>query len=438
MAKKEDPIITRSRALAIADGHDPDERVPYEDGRSQPRWCLYRDAARKDREAEALAAAVTGQPGEYKNAPLIVLGEHHPMTLEQMKNCMSVGNVVAGVVCADGHIGYAQPVGGVIAYKDQISVSGVGFDIACGNKAVKLSMKRSDLTSEQWEDVYRKVNASISFGIGRANETRVEDEVFDRDWSGALMADFKDKARAQLGTVGSGNHYVDLFTDSEDNVWIGVHFGSRGLGHTTATRALNRSGGKEGIHVPPVVLDVASEQGQIYLEGMNIAGEYAYAGRDWVVEKVRSIIGGDVMDSVHNHHNYAWYEHGLWVVRKGATPAHPGQRGFVGGSMGEEAVIIRGTESPTSTEALYSTIHGAGRNFGRREAKRRFTREQMEEWLVGAGVRLFGGDLDESPMAYKRLPDVLAFHQDTVEVEYRLKPFAVFMAGEGEIDPYKD
>src|SRR5262249_29665154 len=151
-----------------------------------------------------------------------------------------------------------------------------------------------------------------------------------------------------------------------------------------------------------------------YIAAMELAGRYAYAGREWVVERVRRIIGGGVRDSVHNHHNYAWREthngRSVWVVRKGATPAFPGQRGFVGGSMGDDAVIIEGVESEEAKTALYSTIHGAGRLFGRKEAKRRFKRAEMDAWLGERGVILVGGDLDESPMAYRRLPDVLAHH----------------------------
>lgn len=175
---------------------------------------------------------------------------------------------------------------------------------------------------------------------------------------------------------------------------------------------------------------------------MELAGQYSYAGREWVVERVRKIIGGKVLDTVHNHHNFAWREsHGgrdLWVVRKGATPAFPGQRGFVGGSMGDDAVIIEGIDSDEAKSALYSTVHGAGRLFGRKEAKRRFTYEQLNNWLQGRGVTVIGGDLDESPMAYRRLPDVLKHHAGSVRVLHTLRPFAVVMAGSGEFDPWKD
>jgi tRNA-splicing ligase RtcB len=128
----------------------------------------------------------------------------------------------------------------------------------------------------------------------------------------------------------------------------------------------------------------------------------------------------------------------LSVVRKGATPAFPGQRGFVGGSMGDDAVIIQGVDGPEARASLYSTVHGAGRLFGRKEAKRRFTRAQMDAWLQERGVMLLGADQDESPMAYRRLPDVLACHAGSVKVLHRLRPFAVAMAGDGEFDPWKD
>src|SRR5262249_9069299 len=133
-----------------------------------------------------------------------------------------------------------------------------------------------------------------------------------------------------------------------------------GLGHKIATTFIKLAGGKDGIDVEPTLLAQDSELGQKYLAGMTLAGEYAYAGREWVVERVRAIIGGTVTDSVHNHPNYAWRErHGnreLWVVRKGATPAFPGQRGFVGGSMGDDAVILSGIESETAAASFYSTV----------------------------------------------------------------------------------
>src|SRR5215467_3521732 len=368
-----------------------------------------------------------------------IFGEHDDRTKDQMARCMEVGSVVGGVLCADGHLGYAQPVGGVIAYEEHISVSGVGFDIACGNMAVRLDLKR-DAINDEIGTILADIGKSVSFGIGRVNAEKVEHALFDSPlWAEvAEIGHLKQMARDPLGTVGSGNHYVDLFEDEDGWIWIGVHFGSRGLGHKTATAFIKLAGGKDGIDVAPTVLHQDSDLGQQYLAGMTLAGE--------------------VLDSVHNHHNYAWRErHGerdLWVVRKGATPAFPGQRGFVGGSMGDDAVILRGVAGEAAAASFYSTVHGAGRVMSRTEARGRFRKDpetgkkmrmpgrvrhdEMQAWLRHKGVHLVGGDLDEAPQAYRRLPDVLAHHAGTVEIEHRLKPFAVVMAGADVFDPFKD
>ena len=297
----------------------------------------------------------------------------------------------------------------------------------------------------------------VSFGIGRKNPERVDHPLFESPlWTAAEAEDLKGLAREQLGTVGSGNHYVDLFTDEDGFVWIGVHFGSRGLGHKITTRHLKAAGAKDGMEVDPALVAADSDLGRSYLAGVELGGLYAYAGREWVVERVRRIIGGAVTDTVHNHHNFIWRERhagrDVWVVRKGATPAFPGQRGFVGGSMGDDAVILRGIDSPAAAAALHSTVHGAGRIMSRTEARGRFLKvdgkkirqpgrvrhDEMHAWLTGAGVILRGGDLDEAPQAYRRLPEVLAHHAGTIEIEHTLRPFGVVMAGAGEVDPYKD
>lgn len=444
--RRDDPYQERARELAVMAGLDPDGKIERPGQRPMPVWCSFRDAARGEhmaREAEELAVTLPPQEARFQNSPMKVFGEHDAGTLAQMRNCMTVGNVVAGAICADGHLGYAQPVGGVIAYEKQISISGVGFDIGCGNMAVRLDTPFTAI-EDRIGAIAKDIARIISFGVGRTNDERVEHALFDdaEAWQASDMESYRPKAAAQLGTVGSGNHYVDLMRDEAGLVWIGVHFGSRGLGHTSATKYLKAAGGQDGMNVPPAVVDESSEIGARYIAAMELAGRYAYAGREWVVERVRQIVGGAVTDMVHNHHNYAWREtHGdrdLWVVRKGATPAFPGQRGFVGGSMGDDAVIIAGVDGEDARASLYSSIHGAGRLFGRKEAKRRFTKAEMDQWLQGRNVTLVGADLDESPMAYRRLPDVLAHHVGSIEVQHTLRPFVVVMAGDGEYDPFKD
>ena len=260
----------------------------------------------------------------------------------------------------------------------------------------------------------------------------------------------------QLGTVGSGNHFWDLLKDENDFIWIGVHFGSRGLGHKTATWFLNKAGGKDGMDVPPTVVDVDSELGQFFLKALDLTSKYAYAGREWVARyTAKNILCANIVDEVHNHHNAVWQEehHGekLWVVRKGATPAFPGQKGFIGGSMGDNAVIVEGVESDLSRQSLYSTVHGAGRIMSRTEARGKInrktgekitegkiSRDAMNSWLKDFGVVVRGGDTDESPQAYRRLDEVLKHHEGTIKVLHTLKPIGVCMAGREIVDPFAD
>ena len=370
--------------------------------------------------------------------------------------CVAAGGE-RGVLCADGHKGYAQPIGGVVAYKDKISLSGVGFDIACGNLAILTDATRKEV-APGISQIMDQVVHDISFGIGRTSKTRVEHELFDDEaWQLKPLQQLKQMAANQLGTVGGGNHYVDIFADEEDRIWVGVHFGSRGLGHKTATHFLKAAGGKDGMDVRPTVVAEQSEIGQDYLAGMRLAGRYAYAGREAVARHVvRGILRATILEEVHNHHNFAWREeHGgekFWVVRKGATPAFPGQRGFVGGSMGDDAVIIEGVDSPVSREALFSTVHGAGRVMSRTAAKGRFMkqdgkrirqdglvrRDAMMQWVRGkvSNYAVVMWTRRRRPIAgwamcWPRMPAPFAFCTPCARSAWPWPDAAV-------VDPYKD
>jgi tRNA-splicing ligase RtcB len=404
-----------------------------------------------------------------------IFGQHDDKTLAQFEAVRA--NAVDAALMADGHVGYVMPIGGVAAYRTQVSVVGVGFDIACGNAAI-----RTDLTLASLGDspeaqqaalstLADEIQSTVSFGVGRKN--RADDAPVDHPLFGeaaweAVPAAHREalraKARAQLGTVGSGNHYVDVFVDRDRSLWVGVHFGSRGLGHTIASGFLAISQGEAWgtrVREVEVLLDVTQPAGHDYWQLMSLAGRYAYAGREWVARKVVQLMGGTEQTLVHNHHNFAWREtHGdesLIVIRKGATPAFPGQLGFIGGSMGDDAVIVRGTQPSEGDEALatlqrqalYSTVHGAGRVMSRtraagsrRKGKGGFRGEisprMMHDWVQAKGVVLRGGEVDESPHVYRRLPEVLTAQGGTIEVLHVLRPLIVVMAGAGEFDPYKD
>lgn len=400
---------------------------------------------------------------------IAIFGEHEPKTIAQLEDVASRAERAA--LMADGHLGYVMPIGGVAAYRNKVSVVGVGFDIACGNAAIRTDLKYTSAFAAQMPAFADEIQDVVSFGVGRKN--RSDDAPVDHPLFGSPSWDavprhardgLRSKAREQLGTVGSGNHYVDVFADEEDTIWIGVHFGSRGFGHTVASGFLAISqGGKWGGRAPEreVLLPLDQPMGQDYWALMSLAGEYAYAGREWVARKALSILGGAEVELVHNHHNFAWREEhdgqSVIVVRKGATPAFPGQMGFIGGSMGDDAVIVRGVvDAPEETvdfqrESLFSTVHGAGRVMSRTEAagKRnwktgkvlkpgRVSPEMMQAWVRDKGVVLRGGGLDESPHAYRRLPQVLEAQKGTIEVLHTLRPLVVVMAGADMFDPYKD
>ena len=391
-----------------------------------------------------------------------VWGEPLDNAVRQIVNCARSAEHTA--LMADHHLGYSMPIGGVAAYRDAVSPSGVGYDISCGNKAVLLDAD-PDLVTSEIAAVMDEIWETLSFGIGRKNDEPVEHQLFRDDpaWDIEAAGRLKSLAQGQLGTIGSGNHYVDLFLDEERRVWCGVHFGSRGLGHKLATHFIRAGGGKEGIDVDPVLLGTGSQLGQEYVACMKLAGRYAYAGRDWVCAKVASLLRCNILDEVHNHHNFAWEEEHfgekLWVVRKGATPAFPGQRGFIGGSMGDISAIVEGVDGEESARSMYSTVHGAGRVMSRTAAagKRRWkrarrragkkqrraeggaiSREMMMDWVSREGVELRGAGTDESPHCYKRLPEVLEYHSAGIRILHTLKPIGVAMAGADEYDPFRD
>jgi tRNA-splicing ligase RtcB len=426
-------------------------------------------------------------------------------SLEQLQRCMAAGDAAFGVLCADHHPGYSQPIGGGIAYEGHVSPSGVGYDIGCGNKAVLTNLQSADI---EVEPLMREITRRISFGMGVPATERTDHPVLEkiRDAEFAPQRGLAQLAESQLGTVGSGNHYVNLMADEQGRVWVGVHFGSRGFGHKTASGFLALAQGlafgakaREGeMDSPPVLFRVDSELGQAYISAMQLAGEYAYAGRDVVVGTVLDILGAEAVHEVHNHHNFAWREEHFgrtyWVIRKGCTPARPGQAGFVGGSMGDDSVILEGAAAPENEQALYSTVHGAGRVMSRSQAAGRVRRRKryacrnrdcdrvfdidgisstygvpkkgicpehpdaglMKVWveeqvkpgvvdwpavqarLREQGIVVLGGGADEAPEVYKRLPAVLAAHGDTIRVQHTLRPLGVAMAGRDVYDPYKD
>lgn len=403
----------------------------------------------------------------------MIFGEPDEHTVAQLRRVAADPRVARAALMADAHVGYSMPIGGVAAYRNAVSPSGAGYDIACGIKAVATDLLAAEAlpTRAARERVADAMAATIAFGMGRTNPKPIDHPLFDDPlWREPELAPLKARAAAQLGTVGAGNHFVDLLVDETGRLWVMAHFGSRGLGHAIASGFLNLAAGRrfndrapgESMDQPPTVLSLDTHLGQYYQAAHNLAGAYAYAGRDAVVGQVLELLGARAVDEVHIHHNFCFVEEHegetLIVVRKGATPLAPGQRGAIGGSMGGVSAVVRGRDTPEARAALHSAPHGAGRIMSRTQAagKKRWvagpggkkrptritpgqvTRAMMDEALEAAGVILRGGDEEEAPHVYRDLRAVLAAHSATLEVEHWLRPLVVCMAPSETFDPYKD
>jgi RNA-splicing ligase RtcB len=248
-----------------------------------------------------------------RGIPITVRGDVDDRAVEQLRRCTESGDAVAAALCADGHVGYSQPIGGVVAYAEYVSVTGTGFDIGCGNKAVRTTIEVDDIRNDLAR-IMDDVAARISFGVGRKNNDPVDHPVLEAIGHAEFVPQRRMQRLAadQLGTVGGGNHYVDLFAGDDGKVWIGVHFGSRGFGHRTASgflalaagRRFDEHGPDAGMDSSPVLLHQDSELGQAYIAAMHLAGDYAHAGRDVAVDLILEVLGTRSTYEVHNHHNF--------------------------------------------------------------------------------------------------------------------------------------
>lgn len=383
-------------------------------------------------------------------------GAAEPGAVAQLRRCLEHPSAVRGALMADHHKGYAMPIGGVVAYDGMLSPSGVGFDIGCGNEAVLTGLTGDDIRADL-PALMDAITSRISFGVGRssddplAREHPVHDDAAWDDlppWVRAL----RPMARDQLGTVGGGNHYLNLMADDAGRLWVCNHFGSRGLGHRIATGFLNLAGGdppdtrfQDDMDAPPRLIPLRSELGAAYDAASRLAARYALEGRRHVNDVVLGILGTDARERINVHHNDHWHEKGMLVVRKGATPMRHGERAYIGGSMTDGAAIVEAVGGEGYADSLASAPHGAGRVMSRSRAKgnRKGTRQgeitaaMMFSAVRDAAVELRGGDVDESPFVYRPLDPVLSGHP-YLRVVHRLRPLGVAMAPSDVADPYKD
>ena len=377
--------------------------------------------------------------------------------LKQMENAKSLPVAVAAALMPDAHQGYGLPIGGVLATENAVIPYAVGMDIACRMKMTVLDLPVSTLVG-QADRLKNALERETCFGVGAKMRKRHTHPVMDADWNvSPVTRASKDKAWGQLGTSGSGNHFVEfgiLTLEKPALLWskpetagrhggelpagqylaLLSHSGSRGVGGDVATH-YSRLAAKTHPELPKELthlawFDLDSEAGQEYWNAMQLLGEYSAASHQLIHRMIAKNLKADVLADVENHHNFAWKEtHGgreVVVHRKGATPAGEGVLGIIPGSMGTPGYVVRGKGE---AQSLNSASHGAGRRMSRKKAMETYTARQMLDFLKERGVTLLSANRDECPMAYKDIDEVMRQQADLVEPLARFDPKLVKMSG---------
>ena len=378
------------------------------------------------------------QWGEGLDAPAV----------QQMANACALPVAVAGALMPDAHVGYGLPIGGVLATENAVIPYAVGVDIACRMKLTVYERAASTVAGQR-DRLANLLEGETRFGVGAGFKQRRDHEVMDRDWSvSPITRQLRDKAWTQLGTSGSGNHFVEFGTFTvTDDAALGLapgqyvallsHSGSRGTGAQVCQHYSKRAMARHE-ELPTQLkhlswLSLDDEDGQEYWGAMNLMGHYAAANHALIHRAIGRKLGAECILDVENHHNFAWKEtHGgreVIVHRKGATPAGQGVLGVIPGSMASPGYLVRGRGQP---ESLHSASHGAGRVMSRTRALQSFTWSATKKLLAERGVELLSAGLDEVPGVYKDIDTVMAAQRDLVDVLGRFDPKIVKMCPAGE------
>ena len=377
-------------------------------------------------------------------------GLDHEAVMQMERACLLPVSV-AGALMPDAHVGYGLPIGGVLATENAVIPYAVGVDIACRMKLTVLDIPVGDLEHKS-DRLIRAIERETRFGVGASFRDRRQHDVMDADWSvSPVTRQLKDKAWAQLGTSGSGNHFVEfgLFTAHdrvnglEPGAYVALlsHSGSRGTGAAVCDHYSKLA--TAGLPDLPAELkrlawlSLDSEEGREYWEAMELMGRYAAANHACIHRHVAENLGVQVLLDLENHHNFAWkekhvidgVEREVIVHRKGATPAGEGVLGIIPGSMATPGYVVSGRGK---AESLHSASHGAGRAMSRKAANEKFNWKDVNRFLKQQGVTLISAGLDEVPMAYKNIREVMAVQNDLVTVLGEFMPKLVKMAPSGE------
>lgn len=366
--------------------------------------------------------------------------------LEQARNLANLPFAFKHVaIMPDSHQGYGMPIGGVLATKDVIIPNAVGVDIGCGMCAIKTPVRVGDITTEQVKEIMGGIREAVPVGFKHHEEVQDKNLMPDAE-SGDIPVVSKEysKGLTQIGTLGGGNHFIEIQKGDDGFIWLMVHSGSRNVGyqiakyHNDIAKDLNKKWRSE---VPPswelAFLPADSEEGQTYIREMKFAVEFALANRKLMMERIVEVFMDvmkpskniDMSEMINIAHNYASLENhfgqNVWVHRKGATQAKEGQLGIIPGSQGTSSYIVKGKGNK---ESFMSCSHGAGRTMSRTQAKKTLNLEKekrkLDEKGIVHGIR-HQKDLDEASSAYKDIDTVMENQKDLVDIVVKLEPLGV-------------
>lgn len=348
-------------------------------------------------------------------------------TVDQFYSALYQDFAVKGALMPDAHLGYSLPIGAVIATKDIIVPAWIGYDIGCGMCAIHTGVHKS-LISASLDEIYKSIYRVIPVGFNHHKEKQDWAGIKDVERTDIINKILNGNGLYQLGTLGGGNHFIEIGYDENDFVWVIVHSGSRNVGHSVATHYMKLASGDGKAREGHYGFQVDSVNGKDYIKDMNFCLDFALENRRKIIFKVFreiryyagvSIDDAEVVMFINRNHNHAELKDGLWIHRKGATHAENGMAGVIPGNMRDGSFIVKGKGNETS---LCSSSHGAGRVKSRKQAKADISLESFSDAMKGIVARVSNDTIDESPMAYKNIFDVMEAQKDLVETIHYIKP----------------
>lgn len=378
-------------------------------------------------EAVALSARVSKSRKDDMDKKTTIYAEVLEDTArEQFDAAMGLDFAVKGALMPDAHTGYSLPIGAVVATKGMVMPTWVGFDIGCGMCALKLDGINKKLVKENSKYIFDAIYKAVPVGF-KSNPTTVEYSLDGLTDKGKEIAENKG-FRSALGSLGGGNHFIEIGYDEADNVWVVIHSGSRGVGHGLASHYVRLAHPENKCKDGHYGFSTESQEGRDYIQDLEWCLDYALANRKEMMERVVSCVTEaldiscyelDFSGLINRNHNHAALKDGLWIHRKGAAHAEKGMMGVIPGNMLDGSFIVRGKGNPDS---LYSSSHGAGRVMGRKQAKRELDLDAFKESMHGVTALVDSSTLDECPLAYKDIHEVMRLQCDLVEVIAHVKP----------------